>query len=291
MKQGLKSLLEDLGNKYGIWQTFSDFVQIQAVLISNMCDPLHAEERGKTYLDITKKYDDKARKTLSQAMKVFGEEIEKNFNEKNPRDILGPLFHELNLHNKQTGQFFTPNSIADFLGIVAFGEDGKGIKENGYITIYEPACGSGVMLLSFAGDMSKKGYDPKTQMVATAIDIDLTCVCMAYVQLSLYGIPAVVIHGDTLTVKEWSRWYTPTYILDNWLWVVRCGINNERNFVDEKLKGVLNPMYGIIRKMCVYGGNGKKEKENEIITLTDKKDKKKTVAEYHIEENGQLNLF
>lgn len=30
----------------------------------------------------------------------------------------------------------------------------------------------------------------------------------------LYEIPAVVIHGDTLAMKEWSRWYTPfvTYV-------------------------------------------------------------------------------
>ena len=32
---------------------------------------------------------------------------------------------------------------------------------------------------------------------------------MAYIQLSLYGIPAMVIHGNTLTMEEWDRWYTP----------------------------------------------------------------------------------
>lgn len=291
MKQGLKSLLENLGSKHGIWQAFSDFVQIQALLISNMCDPLHVEERRKAYLDIIKKYDDKARETLSQASLVFGEEIEKNFNEKNPRDILGPLFHELNLHNEQTGQFFTPNSIADFLSMVAVGEDEKEIKENGYITICEPACGSGVMLLSFAGAMSKKGYDPKTQMVATAIDIDLTCVCMTYVQLSLYGIPAVVIHGNALAVKEWSRWYTPIYILDNWLWIVKCGLTNERNPTDEVLKRILNPTYGIIRELLESENDITKEKENKICAIPDKEDKKKVVVEYHTAKNGQLSLF
>ena len=29
--------------------------------------------------------------------------------------------------------------------------------------------------------------------------------------ISIYGIPAVVIHGDSITVEEWSRWYTPAY--------------------------------------------------------------------------------
>lgn len=42
-----------------------------------------------------------------------------------------------------------------------------------------------------------------------AQDIDIRCVWMAYIQLSLYGIPAMVIHGNTLTMEEWDRWYTP----------------------------------------------------------------------------------
>ena len=32
---------------------------------------------------------------------------------------------------------------------------------------------------------------------------------MAYIQLALYNIPAVIIHGNTLTVEEWSHWFTP----------------------------------------------------------------------------------
>ncbi len=32
---------------------------------------------------------------------------------------------------------------------------------------------------------------------------------MTYIQLSLYGIPAVVIHGNTLTQEAWSEWFTP----------------------------------------------------------------------------------
>ena len=31
---------------------------------------------------------------------------------------------------------------------------------------------------------------------------------MCYIQLSLLGIPAVVIHGNPLTMQEWAHWYT-----------------------------------------------------------------------------------
>lgn len=57
-----------------------------------------------------------------------------------------------------------------------------------------------------------------TQLVITATDIDLKCVHMCYLQLSLYGIPAVVIHGNTLTLEEWSHWFTPIYVLHGWRW-------------------------------------------------------------------------
>ena len=57
--------------------------------------------------------------------------------------------------------------------------------------------------------MKRKNFDFRHKSFFVAQDIDIRCVWMAYIQLSLYGIPAVVIHGDTLAMKEWSRWYTP----------------------------------------------------------------------------------
>lgn len=39
---------------------------------------------------------------------------------------------------------------------------------------------------------------------------------MAYVQLSLLHIPAVVYHGNSLTVETWSTWRTPAHVLGFW---------------------------------------------------------------------------
>jgi hypothetical protein len=42
---------------------------------------------------------------------------------------------------------------------------------------------------------------------------------MTYIQLSLYGIPAIVRHGNSLTMQSWSQWLTPVYIMGGWsLW-------------------------------------------------------------------------
>jgi len=78
-------------------------------------------------------------------------------------------------------------------------------------------------------------------------DLDIHCVLMAYIQLSLYGIPAVVLHGNTITTEEFDRWYTPIYILDRWVWRKPLGMTGKRSLDDEKLKVCQEPMYGLIR--------------------------------------------
>ena len=64
--------------------------------------------------------------------------------------------------------------------------------------INEPTCGSGTMVIGAVWAMKQKDFDFRHKSFFVAQDIDIRCVWMAYIQLSLYGIPAVVIHGDTL---------------------------------------------------------------------------------------------
>jgi len=113
----------------------------------------------------------------------------------------------------------------------------------------EPTCGSGVMVTSMCKAMKKVGLNYCTQPVITAVDIDPKCVFMTYIQLALYGVPAVVIHGDSLACKEWSRWYTPFYILNGWVWREHCGITNKFCVEDEKIKCALEPTYAAMRQV------------------------------------------
>lgn len=65
------------------------------------------------------------------------------------------------------------------------------------------------MVIGAIWAMQRKEFDYRHNTFFVAQDIDIRCVWMAYIQLSLYGIPAMVIHGNTLTMEEWDRWYTP----------------------------------------------------------------------------------
>ena len=56
--------------------------------------------------------------------------------------------------------------------------------------------------------MKQRGIDFKKKCLLVGQDIDIRCVWMAYIQLCLYEVPAVVIHANTLTMEMVVLVYT-----------------------------------------------------------------------------------
>lgn len=247
-KRQVTRLIEEIGYRHSRWDAFSDWVEMMAISISNSCDKVHYEEREKRYMDIVKKYTKAELEKFAEAYACLVNTMEYEISMGNLRDILGETFHELELHNKYKGQFFTPFTVCEMMGRITIGDNPQ-LNEKGYITICEPCSGSGAMVLGAAQSAKDQKIDYQKQFVVLANDIDLKCVHMCYVQLSLYGIPAVVQHGDSLILKTWSRWYTPIYILDDWIWRDKMTFTSGRNQDDEKIKCWLQPMYYLM----VYG--------------------------------------
>jgi hypothetical protein len=94
-------------------------------------------------------------------------------------------------------------------------------KTQPFLTANEPACGGGAMLIAMAEIMSEKGLNYQKTLHVTAQDLDLKAVHMCYVQLSLLGIPGIVIHGNTLLNEQRSIWHTPMHIMGGWTWKLR----------------------------------------------------------------------
>lgn len=72
------------------------------------------------------------------------------------------------------------------------------------------------MLIAFAEAMRDMKLNYQTQLHVTARDLDIKAVHMSYVQLSLLGIPGVVIHGNTLLNECLSVWRTPMHVMGMW---------------------------------------------------------------------------
>lgn len=130
-------------------------------------------------------------------------------------DVLGELFMALGLGNDRAGQFFTPYSVSMLMAMMTIG-DGASVRERGFVTLQEPACGSAGMVVAAAQAMHQVGLNYPEALHATCVDIDQRCVHMAYVQLSLLGIPAIVVHGNALSLDVWGVWYTPAHVMLGW---------------------------------------------------------------------------
>ena len=206
-------LIERLGHIHGRFEVFAHLIELLAISLSNQVDFIHFEKREARYFEIIEQYS-------KEELQIFPEMIASiatavTLSDDSPRDILGPMFHEMELHNEWRGQYFTPQNVCDMMGVITAGTDLRA-SDKEYITICEPCVGSGAMIFGFAKALQKQGYSHTTGMVVSATDIDIRCVHMAYIQFSLYGIPAVVVHGNSLTLEEWSYWYTPAYIAGGW---------------------------------------------------------------------------
>jgi hypothetical protein len=82
--------------------------------------------------------------------------------------------------------------------------------------VIDPAIGGGAMMIPIFSAMLQAGLNPSQHLHVTGIDIDASVLRMAYVQLSLLGVPAVLWVGDTLRMDMREDWYTPIHIVEGW---------------------------------------------------------------------------
>lgn len=117
------------------------------------------------------------------------------------RDILGEIFCELELFDQGGGQVFTPQHVADIMGATTLTAElvKREIAQRGCVTIRENCCGSGALILGALNALLDLGVNPCRQARVQASDLDERCVLMTFVQLSLYGIPAVVLRQNAVT--------------------------------------------------------------------------------------------
>lgn len=94
--------------------------------------------------------------------------------------------------------------------------DGRPVAVAMTSTLIRERVGGGLGHMTRENACELSNYQQHMHVVAQ--DLDEKAVHMAYVQLSLMHIPAVVIHGNTLSLEERARWYTPAHILGGWGW-------------------------------------------------------------------------
>lgn len=248
--------IQHLGQIYDTKKVYSDLLTVSAVCVSNSTCGNWFIERETLYKNTMKRYRPEHRKVFADMFELLVKIFDLSYTYYN--DIFCKIADVLSVRRRDLKQNFSPESVGNIMGRIAVMELEKQIEKNGYASVSDSTCGTGTLILKYAEELSLK-YNPHTQMCATLVDKDFNCVCAAYLQLSFYGIPAVVIHGDILKAEEISRWYTPAYVLDRWVWRCKCAIVDGFIQDDEMLKMASEPIYAAIKKLKLL----EKREENE----------------------------
>lgn len=210
-------------NHYSPHEMWSDMICVFACMISNTVDKHNFDDREKLLNDTLNKYDDGTKKDFTELFVHLVNVFEGNVIVNNGvvekikfDDVLGDLYMHLDFGNDRGGQFFTPYNVASLVGNIAFTdsiEKQLDSKEE-VITINDPACGGGALLIAGAEMLFNKGINYQADAFFVGNDIDFTTALMCYIQLSLIGAKGCVHVGDSLrdpTIDNLgsNTWWTP----------------------------------------------------------------------------------
>lgn len=186
-----------MSGKYSAYEIFTDWIRCMAVSISNSITFAHTKiwhEREQMYLDTMRKYTEKDRQRLFELTACLVDTLEDG-----PDDALGKVYMESGMGSKAAGQFFTPFHVAELSARTALVDMIPSLKdEKTKLTLNEPTCGGGAMIIAAAKVLMDEGINYQKVMEVVAQDLDWKGVYMCYVQLSLLGISAICVQGNTL---------------------------------------------------------------------------------------------
>ncbi|QSD46325.1 DUF1738 domain-containing protein [Pectobacterium brasiliense] len=193
------------------WTVFSDFIHMSAAALHNRCH--FVQEIEDDYMRRIKRYKAVDQRRFPALFNTLVEGMEFS-----PSDFLGSVFMELELGDRRRGQYFTPYSIGYMMAKMQLADGLPALTsgERDFITVSDPACGAGGLIVAMAQAMLEAGFNPQKQMAAVCVDIDPVAAMMAYVQLALCGIPAIVIVGNSLSMELRQTWRTPFWMMFGW---------------------------------------------------------------------------
>lgn len=224
-----QKIFEKLCQTHSAWQTWSDFVEISAISISNACEIRESvrQEREERYLNTISRYDDTDRNFFPELFAILVEALEKN----PEQDFLGEMFMALELGSHWKGQFFTPYNLCKAMAMLTVPSVPEKLKEKEWVGLNDPACGAGATLIGARNALKDMDIGP-SQAFFVGQDLDRTAGMMCYIQLSLLGCAGYVVIADTLCnpvagpmlwpnlTEHQEAWFMPLNFMEP-AWVLR----------------------------------------------------------------------
>lgn len=203
---------QKIAPQYRRSEVFFDFITISALEMYLIIYKDRAENTLKERFHAAKsRY---SQEEFTQLSKLFAITVKALTDKRD--DFLGSVFMQLELGDNYKGQFFTPSHIADLMAKITLQGCEAVIEQQGFVTLSEPTCGSGVMAIGCVNALIDAGFNPQQQLWVECQDIDFTAAMICYIQLSLLHIPARIIVGDSLLNESNIEMYTLAHLMGNW---------------------------------------------------------------------------
>jgi type I restriction-modification system DNA methylase subunit len=189
-----REVLSRLSHRHNTASVFTSFVRLTACAFA-------AQTREAEYLEEAKQWEKPELEIFAEALAALVLEMEGHPFE----DLLGAYYMESALSKKGqqwNGEFHTPKPVCDLMARMTVG-DPSSLPAEGPITVCEPACGSGAMILSLAEACSP---EVRRRLRVTAIDINCMACDMTFINTTLWGVPTRIIHGNSLSNEYWAAW-------------------------------------------------------------------------------------
>ena len=223
----------NLDRSRSVSTVFNDFLTLSCCSLAQTV--YRSDNLEQRYLNIIKTYTKEQAEEFSKLLAFLVLGLEQD-----SQDFLGQVYMSLNLGSQANGQYFTPYSVCKFMAEINFAEI-ESFQSNQLITLSEPCCGSGALIIAFAQTLREHNINYQQNLFVEAIDISEMCFKMTYIQLSLLGIPAKVVQGDSLSLKFQQVLYTPFYFLNGIEYKLKHYKSEQLNAKSEKTIRVIEP--------------------------------------------------
>lgn len=180
------------------YEVFCDFLLCAAMSFVQVTH--FNQDREQKYIDTINKYNETDRSKFPELLALICTSLEKRYH-----DFLGEVYMDSNFGSSSQGQFFTPYSVCNLCAeAVIDNPDNSRI-----LTVLEPCVGGGAMVIALCEQLRDKGFNYQQNLLVNAMDISINSIYMAIIHFSLIGVPAIVTHGNSLSLETWDVFETP----------------------------------------------------------------------------------
>lgn len=200
-ERAFKKVLDSIDYSKNRYEIFCDWILCCALSFAQVSH--YTEDKEQRYLKTINKYIKEDQQKFAELLAITTRAFMLG-NDTDFKDFLGDVYMCCGFGSSAQGQFFTPFSVCRAMAAM------QGIPEkNKIITVMDCAVGGGALPIAYAEHLHRNGINYQMNMLLHATDISINSVCMCMIQCSILGIPAIITHGNSLTLEVWELWETP----------------------------------------------------------------------------------